>query len=519
VQTLIEQPKPAKKGVHWMGVVAIGALWAGLINQLRVDWSINPQYAYGWGVPFLAAYLFWKRWEDRPEPQPVPVGAGQLLCFSFLLLCLAPIRLVQEANPDWRLVSWSYTIVAVGLTLQALAFAGGRPWARHFFIPVAFIILAVPWPSDLEQGFVQTLMRNVAAVTVETINWCGIPAIRKGNVIELASGAVGVNEACSGVRSFQSTLMASIFFGELYRLSAVRRGILIALGCVVALAFNLMRTFWLTWLSVQRGTDVLVSWHDPSGYFSMGSGFVALWLIVLWLKRGAPASEPLASAASAGRWLPRKLVLSALSWLVLVEIGTQLWYGLHEIGVERRVTWKMALPEATNEFRRLEIEEDVRALLRYNVGQSAVWSRDDGSQWLIYYLEWHPGRAAAQLARNHTPEICLPASGLKMVSDLGTQTVEVDGVELPVHAYVFESRGQVLYVFYCLWEDRPNVRNSRWAQDFSRLSRFRAVLEGRRHLGQRVLEVAISGAASETQARRDFERQLRQLIQVSRDNV
>ena len=33
-------------------------LWFRLIGQLRIGWSMNPQYAYGWAVPFLCLYLY-----------------------------------------------------------------------------------------------------------------------------------------------------------------------------------------------------------------------------------------------------------------------------------------------------------------------------------------------------------------------------------------------------------------------------------------------------------------------------
>src|ERR1039458_4844726 len=38
-------------------------LWFTLINHLRVEWSVNPQYAYGWAVPFLCLYLLWRNAE------------------------------------------------------------------------------------------------------------------------------------------------------------------------------------------------------------------------------------------------------------------------------------------------------------------------------------------------------------------------------------------------------------------------------------------------------------------------
>src|SRR5215212_9915565 len=52
--------------------VALGALWFVLCRQLSGEWSLNEQYSYGWFVPFFAAYLFWLRWEDRPDRRGPP---------------------------------------------------------------------------------------------------------------------------------------------------------------------------------------------------------------------------------------------------------------------------------------------------------------------------------------------------------------------------------------------------------------------------------------------------------------
>ena len=45
----------------------LALLWFILCRQLSNEWSANEQYSYGWFVPFFAAFLFWLRWEDRPE--------------------------------------------------------------------------------------------------------------------------------------------------------------------------------------------------------------------------------------------------------------------------------------------------------------------------------------------------------------------------------------------------------------------------------------------------------------------
>ena len=49
--------------------LALGALWFVCCRHLSEEWRFNEQYSYGWFVPFFVAYLFWLRWEDRPDPE------------------------------------------------------------------------------------------------------------------------------------------------------------------------------------------------------------------------------------------------------------------------------------------------------------------------------------------------------------------------------------------------------------------------------------------------------------------
>ena len=48
-----------------VSLCALAWLWFALLNHLRVAWSGNPQYAYGWAVPFLCGYLIWRKVENR----------------------------------------------------------------------------------------------------------------------------------------------------------------------------------------------------------------------------------------------------------------------------------------------------------------------------------------------------------------------------------------------------------------------------------------------------------------------
>ena len=209
-------------GVVWLiGLLAL--YWCQLWWQLQVEWTANAQYGYGWFVPLLAAGLFWRRWTERPEPDshcalPRTATHCWMGVMALLLLALLPTRLIHEANLGWRSAQWVHALILLTLSLGLLWRAGGWRWVRHFGFPFCFLLVAVPWPSRVEDFAVQGLMRLVAAVTVEVVGILGIPAIPRGNLLEIASGVVSVNEACSGVRSLQTSLMVALFLGELYSL-------------------------------------------------------------------------------------------------------------------------------------------------------------------------------------------------------------------------------------------------------------------------------------------------------------
>ncbi len=431
---------------------------------------------------------------------------------------LLPVHLFLEANPDWRMVSWAYFAAAATLTFSALLFVGGKPWLQHFAVPISFLLLAVPWPTGLENLLIQSLTKSVAAISVEILNWIGILARQRGNLIELPIGTVGINDACSGVRSFQSTLMISVFLGELYRFSLPRRVILFFAGAFIAFFFNISRAFFLTLHCARNGTEAASALHDPAGYLVFGLSFASVLSLCLFLNRAkSSASENTACGQSESppRPFPLKFLLSVAVWLVMIQSTTEIWYRLHERAAKSTTSWRIQWPDSTQQFRLTPFSENVQKILRYSSATSANWTQSDGSEWLLFFFRWEPGRASAQLAKNHSPEICLPAAGLRMAKDLGMQTIRVQSLEIPFHSYQFDLRGQPLYVFFCIWEDRKRTDTAVGVEDFSHASRIRAVLEGRRHLGQQVLEIAIAGFPTPEAARQNLEQGLQKLILVA----
>lgn len=509
-------------------------LWQVLLRQLSTEWTLNPQYKFGWAIPPLCLYLLWRdlrkprsefaQLQVRSAPKPKLVSLGILLC-----LCYALIRMVQEANPEWRLVSWVLAIDVIGLTVLfvTLAFSSvhgsnlesAPVWLPAF--PFLFFLVAVPWPTVIERPVIGSLTLMVAAGAAELLGILGIPSVLHGNLIEVGSGTIGIDEACSGIRSLQASIMVSLFLGELYDLCLLRRFILVVSGVICAVLLNLFRATLLSLLAARNGFDAISTWHDPLGVLVPGACFLVIWCLALKLQRHRrqpiqfDAAKGMPSIADWCRKLSQSVIipLSLALWIGAVELGTETWYRLREHRLPAPSRWQIDLPREQAGFRQLLFPSMTRQILRFDEGINVTWFDGSDLRWQAIFLRWDPGRTAVHLARNHTPEDCLVAAGAELVNEPGLQIIPVHGLEMPFRTYLARGRGRPAYVFYCLWEDRAACRTFT-AEWLGWRSRMAGVLAGQRNSGLRSLELVLWGADNEQTAQTALRNVLNQLVSV-----
>jgi len=501
------------------GLFFFALLWFEVVNQLKSEWSLNPQYAYGWTVPFIALYLLWRRWSERPAPAPPDSRALPVTLIFFSAFLLFPVRFVAEANPDWRLLSWTVALIAVVISLCAVFLAGGRTWLRHFAFPFLFFLVAVPWPAHFEQIVIQNLMHAVTAINVSLLNIIGVPALQHGNVIEVGSGLIGIEEACSGVRSIQATLMISLFLGELYSFTIGRRLLLVAAGGLLAFVSNLVRTAILVWVGAKRGPNAVESWHDPAGVTILVVCLFGLWLLSLMMmgrrsKHIAVDRPTNYKPISVSLFSPVFVALAG--WILVVEAGVQVWYQRHQSPVTQS-RWAIQWPASQNSYEPVSISPEAKGLLRYDEGGGSSWNAPDGHRWMMYFFRWLPGHTAALFIKIHRPDICLPATGMTLERDNGIRFVNVNEINLPIRSYRFDDRGIPLHVFYCYWDARSSYENVATAvqEDWTFSGRVRAALRGRREIGAQMLEVIVWGYDDDREATLALQRQLAQIVNAA----
>jgi exosortase len=507
-------------------------LWFQLCRQLAYEWSANEQYRYGWFVPFLAGLLFWLRWErsivaglTSKGPNDSIVrrdsrrrGLGVVLSLVLLLL---PIRLFEIANPDWRPLSWLHAFTVIGISLLIIASSRGRTAVRHLAFPICFILVAVPWVSPVEEPIVQSLMKLIAAGATETLGLLGIPAQVEGTLIRISTGTVGVNEACSGARSLQTSLMIGLLFGELWRLTISRRVALVLGALTIALLANFARALFLVWIAATENLVAVERWHDFAGNAIVLAVFLGTIAIAVALSAKGESDTATRETdlgavrrAVAGTRLPPTLFLiSTLALLLFLEAAAHLWYRWHERNLVATMTWNVRWPENAPGFRDVSIAENIRSTLHYDQGREAMWRLDSElpndphelpSTWTMFFFRWAPGSTTILRARAHRPDICLPSSGWKLMADAGTRSYVASrefAVEFRHFRFVRRiATGRNIFAetFFAQREDRVLPSETRASTTTTgkvgtwlRSDRIRVVREGLRNQGQQVMELVL----------------------------
>jgi exosortase len=490
----------------------LGLVWLDVFRQLSYEWITNEQYGYGWFVPFFGLALMLRRWTNRPtaQPQALSLWSGALLLA--IALSFLPLRVVHEVNPDWPLISWAMTSGLVAVSLYTVYLAGGPPWLKHFTFPICFMLVSIRWPFRLEQALIQGLMQIVTSITVEALGWLNVPALQYGNTIELSTGRVGIADACSGIRSFQSTVMGGLFLGELFHLKWRRRCVLVLVGLGFAFCLNIVRTLFLAWQAASVGISAIHKWHDSAGLAIFVVTFLLLWALAARLRPLAATperrSEPVLPVE-----LPRPFLYALAAWAIIVLVGNELWFGLRESRTSTATEWSPILPSDIASFREVELSDREKSLLQHDISRTGTWQESAGKHWTLYYLQWLPGSTLSRIkARAHRPEICLRAAGLNLENGLGSTVFDVKGLRIPFQRYAFETEDGKAFVFFCLWED--GAENLPRTETMTHGDRFRAALNAQRRVGQRSLEIILRGYSDLKDAEQAVRSRLPDLIQI-----
>jgi exosortase len=132
-----------------------------------------------------------------------------------------------------------------------------------------------PLPAIIYARITLPLQLFASQVAETILGWIGIPVLRDGNVLELASQKLSVVEACSGIRSLLSLSFLSLTYAYFFDRKVWMRWVLLAATIPIAIAANAIRVT-LTGVLSEIRTDL------AQGFFHTLEGWV-LFLVALVL--------------------------------------------------------------------------------------------------------------------------------------------------------------------------------------------------------------------------------------------
>jgi exosortase len=421
----------------------LGAFLIFATVRLWPEWLHNPDLSHGLVTPLVFIVLL-REIRRQVAPRTASQPATWTATAVTALTAITGLLVFFGANLYAAALEWSHSLVLclLGVSAGLFVWATLRALAafRALHLPswpaaVSGLIwvLSAPMPPGTYARLTQSLQTAIATGVLSALHFLGVAAARIGNVITLAHVSVGVEEACSGVRSLISCLFAALFLSAVMARRPFTRAALVFLSIPLAVGMNFVRSLTLTLLA-NGGVNIEGLWHDATGYAILAVTAVLLFALARALEPAgavgagvSPADESRLAVFAGTRQAPSGLGSRRLA-LTLVSIALVLTFA----------TWLVfaAKTRSRPSLARAALAPEVASLIPASAPDWTVTTRDDlyqfsselrtrflaersftrtvngtEQQLTIYIAYWPAGQVPVSLVEAHTPDACWPGSG------------------------------------------------------------------------------------------------------------
>lgn len=266
------------------------------VHSLAPTWNDGTSYySHGWVVGGAAVVLMLMRWREATRggtlvkiDEGAWSGRTSLVALAVCVAMIFIARVVWTVDVSWRLPLWAQalaTVVALAILVRTLS--GRRAFSAT--LPVLLLLLlCVPWPSVVEQAFVNYMTDSVVDLSVFCLRATGTPVGTAGNALFVAGQQLMVAEGCSGLRSFQGSLAGALLIAEYFQIRAWRRASLVVASLLIAFLLNGLRVLMLAKIA-GGGISITGALHDRAGNIAMVVLFGLIFVLAVWIERRSGA--------------------------------------------------------------------------------------------------------------------------------------------------------------------------------------------------------------------------------------
>ena len=307
-----------------------------LILDQKHWWDLRDDYLFGYLVPLFIGWIVYERWgliryiftrsadsvstpeakqwvswieETRPETVKQGFwekwfdgGAMFVAFFGFVWILFAALYRAME-GPNLvtsQLLVMGYTAMLFSgvYVFSDRRFDGERIACSErlklvslFVFPALIWFLSAPMFNFIEKSISTFLLNKVAFSVFHVFDFLGLAIVQEGNVLILPNGSVGVEDACSGIRSLMACLFAGSFLAAvclpLEWKDAWKKVLMVMVSMVLAFVMNIGRSLFLTTWAYNYGSDAIgddvVIWGIDLGTVHDLTGFAVIAPVVIGL--------------------------------------------------------------------------------------------------------------------------------------------------------------------------------------------------------------------------------------------
>jgi exosortase C (VPDSG-CTERM-specific) len=285
----VESRLVLRRQLNWLAVELILLLICfgrPLYDLLRFT-NHSDLFSYIPLVPFISAYLIWtERKQITTEVRPCRIGAACAFIVGAAIAATAWFATrpgsTLEAQDYLSLMTLSFLFFFWGVCLALL----GSKIMRAIAFPMAFLILAVPMPSALDQNFRAFLQYASAYAAEMFFKVVGTPASLVGLQINLPGFSLLVAPECSGIHSTVVLFITSLLAAYLFLRRAWLRAILVLAVLPLAILRNGFRIWVIGELCVHVNHNMIDSpIHHKGGPIFFALSLVPFFLLLVFLRK------------------------------------------------------------------------------------------------------------------------------------------------------------------------------------------------------------------------------------------
>lgn len=255
------RPASAEPVVPWLQItwftVLFCVLFGAVLWTMAYEWYDDESMSHGFFVPLIAGYI---AYEDRNKILGQPINPSWFglvpVVLGFLLMVIG-------------ILGADFFIPRVGLmtSLIGVIWTLGGTWTlRRLWFPLFVLLFMIRIPLFIYSQITFPLQILASTLAEKALTVLGIPVLRDGNVLELASQKLNVVEACSGIRSLMTLSLLSLVYGYWFDEKKWMRWVLLVLGVPIAILANASRITITGLISEYQKQFAEGFYHSLEGY-------------------------------------------------------------------------------------------------------------------------------------------------------------------------------------------------------------------------------------------------------------